>query len=60
MARPGGVHASQGHATVLSLDDHADTAGLQLFGEPIGDLFGEPFLALGPAGEVLGDAGQLG
>ena len=43
-----------------SLDDHADTAGLQLCGEPIGDLFGEPFLALGPAGEVLGDAGQLG
>jgi hypothetical protein len=45
---------------VLGLDDHADTAGLQLCVEPISDLFGESFLALGPAGEVLGDTGQLG
>jgi hypothetical protein len=45
---------------VLGLDDHADAAGLQLFGQPIGDLFGEPLLALRPAGEVLGDAGQFG
>ena len=45
---------------MLGLDDHADAAGLQLCGEPIGDLFGESFLALGSAGEVLGDAGELG
>ena len=51
------MHASQGHAAVLGLDDHANSTGLELFAEPIGDLFGEPFLGLGSAGEVLGDAG---
>jgi hypothetical protein len=45
---------------VPGLDDHADTTRLQLSVKPISDLFGESFLPLGPAGEMLGEARQLG
>lgn len=50
------MNAAQGHAAVLGFDDYSDTAGLELVIEPIGDLFGQPFLALRAAGEVFGDA----
>jgi hypothetical protein len=44
---------------VLGFDDDADAFGVKVAGEPVGDLFGEAFLDLGPAGEVLDDAGEL-
>jgi len=44
---------------VFGFDDDADAFGSQLVGEPVCDLFGESFLDLRPACEVLDDAGQL-
>ena len=38
----------------------ADAFGFQVLLQPVGDLFGEPFLHLGPASEVLDDPGQFG
>ena len=58
--RTGGLDAAQGHAGVFGFDDHTDALGLQVFGEPIGDLFGEPFLDLGATGEMLDDTGEFG
>ncbi len=56
----GGLDAAQGHACVFGFDDDADALWLQVFGEPVGDLFGESFLDLGAVGEVLDDAGEFG
>lgn len=44
---------------MLGLDHDTDPLGLQLGLEPVGDLFGEAFLDLGAAGEVLQYAGEL-
>lgn len=57
---PAGAHAAQGHAGVFGLDHHPDALGLQLGLQPVGDLFGQAFLDLRTAGEVLDDPGQLG
>src|SRR5450755_3229457 len=46
------LHAAQRHAHVLRLDDHAHPPGLQMPGEPVGDLLGQPLLNLRAAGEV--------
>ena len=56
----GGRDAANRHAQVLGLDDDTDTAGCDLFLEPVGDLLGQSFLHLGAAGEQLDNSGQLG
>jgi hypothetical protein len=48
------------HAGVFGLQHDPDGAGAQLRVQPVGDLLGEPLLDLGPGGEVLDQAAQLG
>jgi hypothetical protein len=55
----GGDDAALGHARVAGLDDDAHSLGLQSVGEPVGDLFGQPFLHLRTAGKVLDYPSQL-
>ena len=54
---PGAAHA---HAGVLGLDHHSDAVRRELLAQVVGDLAGEPFLGLHPAGEVVDGARQLG
>src|SRR5215469_1735104 len=54
------VHAAQGHAAVLSLDDNTDAAGLQDVLDRTRDLSRQLLLNLEPASEALDDASELG
>src|SRR6476646_4703364 len=45
---------------MLSFQHDADTAGLQVHLQPVGDLSGESFLYLQPRCELVDDAGELG
>ena len=51
--------AAQGHAQVLGLDDHTDTARGQVLLQPVGHLLGQPLLDLQVAGEQLEHPGEL-
>jgi hypothetical protein len=55
----GREHAALGRARVARLDDDAHSLGLQSVGEPVSDLFGQPFLHLRTAGKVLHYPGQF-
>lgn len=44
---------------MFGLDDHTDSLGGQPVSQPVGDLFGQPFLYLEVAGEQLDHPGQF-
>src|SRR5438445_3842822 len=54
------AHAPHRHAQVLGLDDDQHPPRLQAGVDLVGDLGGEPLLDLGPLGERVDKAGQLG
>ena len=52
--------APHGHAEVLGFEHDGGTARVELLGDGIGDLGGEPLLDLGPFGVAINEAGELG
>lgn len=54
------LDAAHDHAEVGRLHDDGDALGLEDLHDGVGHLLGEALLDLEPAGEHLGDAGQLG
>ena len=51
--------AAGGHAAMRGLDDHGHAARPERIVQRMGDLVGEPFLELKPAGECVDQARQL-
>lgn len=52
--------ATHRHAKVLGFENDGGAARVELVGNGVGDLGGEPFLNLGPFGVAIDEAGELG